>query len=139
SVKGTPRSVPSDIEVAVIPRASFIKKLGYAMLASSSFLFFRELQYLWLSNKLKLATFISALRSVAEIMQAKSRIKRVIRYYGKIDIAYSYWNSEIAYALCLFRRQGTVARVASRAHRSDLYESIRSNHYMPLKRQFVAD
>ncbi|MCK9515364.1 MAG: glycosyltransferase [Ottowia sp.] len=73
---------------------------------------------------------------MATVFFAKHKISTIIEQYGPLDCAYCYWHSEIAYAACMMKRSGSIDHVAARAHRTDVYEYLGFDGYMPLKRQF---
>ena len=52
-------------------------------------------------------------------------------------IFYSYWHTEVCYALQSLKSEFKQIRIISRIHGYDLYQERRQQKYMPLKKQFV--
>lgn len=138
---GPPRPVPDGIDVRP-SKSNFVKRFSsifFSVLATVHPLFWREIKYLINQDVFHPLRIYLALKSVALTLRAKHYILRRLRGIHRVNLAYSYWNNESAYALCLLKRNGKVQRIISRAHRFDLYEEVRQHGYMPLKRQFVND
>jgi len=137
---GQARAIPDDIEIFRGDNPTIARLMLFALRGVFSAIFFRELGFLLKNKQLNFLNILYALHSVALAFFIKKRGKSLVRKYGQIDVAYSYWNTEQAYGLCLLKRENAgVSRVVSRAHGYDLYEYRRKNNYMPLKRQFQKD
>lgn len=137
--EGTPRSVPAGIAVELsMAHSGRSWRLWFMLLALGSAIFRRELGYLRRSRKMKPSTIARALLHVSKVLEQAAQLRRYAEVYGRIDVAYCYWNETQAYAAVLAREAGAVGKVVSRVHGFDLYEARRRHGYMPLKRQFIA-
>lgn len=86
------------------------KKLKYTLISCRDFLFFREI--------------------LKEYIQKKN---------SQEILFYSYWHTEVCYALQSLKRENKHIKVISRIHGFDLYQERRPNNYMPLKKQFLSN
>jgi len=134
---GEPRVVPDDIFTYTSSRTTRLRKLIFLPKAMCSAYFLREIIHLYKARKLHVGNIKAALYSVINVYNYERRIRKSIGQI--IDVAYTYWNSEVTYALCRLKSAGLVKSVISRAHGYDLYEYRREGVYIPLKRQFAAD
>lgn len=137
------RSVPADVEVSddlVRVWHSLHSQLWFTMRAAVSPVFWRELAYLARSRALSPYRVKHALLSVTRVLTELRALRKLAdRADGPLDTVYTYWMSVGTFAACLAKREGTVRRVVSRAHRIELYEDERPARYTALVRQFVGD
>lgn len=137
--RGSPRPIPGSVAVRPAFPLPFVVKIFFALHAVFHHLFWGEIRHLLVARRINAARCFLALKSVASVLWARTDIRRRLKGMPYVDLAYSYWNNETAYALCLLKREGRIGRVISRAHRFDLYEERRPAGYMPVKRQFAND
>jgi glycosyltransferase involved in cell wall biosynthesis len=136
--KGIPRPIPKSIDVDLsLMSSSKFEKLGFALFALFAKFFWLEVIFIVKNHGICRLNLTTALRSAASILYFASRIKKLVRSRGVIDVAYCYWNDHPAYAAILMKRVGLFNSVMSRAHGFDVYEDRRTNGYMPFKRQFI--
>lgn len=136
---GVPRPVPSNVRVD-ISIAQGRTRLSVALAVSQAFfsaVFLNEVRALTLACICNPRCYLEALRSTAQTFLLKRKLGRVFKNSKHPVIAYSYWNDVQCYAAVLLKRDGIVAKVVSRAHGFDVYETRRYKNYMPLKRQFI--
>ncbi|OXL20523.1 glycosyltransferase [Psychrobacter sp. DAB_AL32B] len=137
--KGICRPYPKNIKVIELihkkPKATYVLK---SLLSS---LYHKEVLYVkkYSRSKSRLADIKSALQTTALTLRLKGTLEDSLKpLVGDITV-YSYWNDTSFYAACLLKRKGVVKHIVSRAHRFDIYEDMRANDYMPLKRQFAGE
>ncbi|AQP48795.1 hypothetical protein BW730_16070 [Tessaracoccus aquimaris] len=137
------RSVPADVAVSddlVRVWHSRHSQAWFTMRAAVSPVFWRELTYLTRTRALSPYRVKHALLSVTRVLTELRALRKLAdRGDGPIDLVYTYWMSVGTFAACLAKREGTVRRVVSRAHRIELYEEERPAQYTALVRQFVKD
>lgn len=139
---GASRTVPPTISVdlCLTTKLSKATKLSSLVAAIHSSLFIKELLWLRKNRILSAQNAYAAWRTAASVIfQYKILCVKQKRTKGRAIIGYSYWFETSSYAIGLLRRRGLAARAVTRAHGYDVYEERRRGHYMPLKRQFVAD
>ena len=134
---GDCREVPSHITIDNCLTENSYKKNKFIYLASSlsKKAFYREIVSNNLCNQKKIKTFISSIyhyQMYYEILDA---------YFQKLKerenlIVYTYWNSEVTYALQSLKYKYRY-KLVSRIHRGDLYRERKPLNYMPLKKQFT--
>ena len=139
NVSGNRRSTPRgvDVDLSIARNGSIINKLASLLVAVFSRLFWNESLYIWTTKGLALRCYAQALRQVTEVFRIEKGLKRIHTRYKKLDVAYCYWNEIQAYAAVQLKNEGLISKVISRAHGYDLYETLKLNKYMPLKRQFI--
>jgi len=140
TANGTPRKVPSDINVNLeLASASMSDHFFYAIYALFSSVFWREVCFVITKYGVSIRCIYQALRASASTLRLKNGIKTILKQIGDADVAYCYWNNSQAYAATILKKEGIVKKVFSRAHGYDLYENRNKNNYLPLKRQFIDD
>ena len=141
SALGQSRLLPDGIKVdlTLARNNSLPRKLCSLALSVVSRFFWAEVRFLILSGETSIRCYAIALRDVSRTIGVKRSMLKMLEKHGNIDAAYCYWNDIQSYAAVILRRAGKIGPVISRIHGFDLYEARRSNHYMPLKRQFIKD
>lgn len=137
--KGSIRSYPKKIKV--IEPIYKKSKANYALLSLFSPIYHKDLLFIKENSHFKHwpLNIKSALITTALTLRVKDTLAESLKtLIGDITV-YSYWNDASFYAACELKREGVVKHVISRAHRFDIYENMRTNNYMPLKRQFAGD
>lgn len=135
--KGLARPVPENVFVDT-GLAKKTSKVKYVLHALFSGVFYREIKFLYANKKISVESVFLAWKSTAFFLRSRSLLFEWLGEKGPIDLIYTYWNTEYAYAACVAKEQGIVHTVISRAHGVDLYEERRRSGYMPLKRQFLS-
>ncbi len=110
-------------------------KVLFLLLGILSPYFFREIFYLFSSRKASIKNIKKSLISIAYIYRKAMQLREVLTK-KQIRYAYSYWNTEISYALILLKKVGVLDKVVSRTHGYDIYEDV-NDGYLPFKRQFI--
>lgn len=136
--RGEPRPLPDTVSIDLcMANGSIAERLSSTFAALFSATFWRELGYLWRSQKIGAYTVARALLHVSKVIVQIRSLRRYIRLHGEIDVAYCYWNETQSYAAVLIKQEGGIRKVVSRIHGIDLHETRRPHSYMPLKRQFI--
>lgn len=138
-IEGSRRTVP--LRINIIEPVIEKSKVIYVFLGITNSLYYKELIYIIRSNHFKniFFNFKSALKTIAIVLRIKNALEKSFNSLDGDITVYSYWNDYSFYAACLLKKEGLVKNVISRAHRYDIYENMRVNSYMPLKRQFMQD
>lgn len=119
--------------------ASVLSRLLYVSKAIFSRCLYKEIEN---QSKFKVLSLSNVLRSVltlSRVLQMERTLKKIVKDVGVLDVVYSYWNGNSAYAAALLKRKGGVRRLITRAHGTDLYRYALKDSYMPFKDQFVSD
>lgn len=137
---GDPRYVPAGVAVdlTMARNNSVIAKLKSVLKALCSPMLWIDFRYIYASNR-GWKSYVHTLKVLAGVLRVERALQSISKEHESIDIAYCYWNHIQAYAAVKLKRDGLISMVVSRAHRFDLYENIRPDKYMPLKRQFIGD
>jgi len=114
---------------------SLTKKLLYIMNGICNKLFIKEHINENLLNKSKLKIYLSS------YIRYKKYYELFDTYFSNLEflsqtIVYTYWNTEITYALQMLKVKYNYILV-SRIHGYDIYKERRPFEYMPLKKQFT--
>lgn len=141
NARGKARSIPEgiDVDLALSKNVSLFQSVRCIFVALFSRIFIRELAYLLSTRKLKARTIATALKTSYLCIKSLYLLKRYVEAIKEKPVVYTYWFNNLCYAAALLKRRGYIGALVSRAHRFDVYEECRLNHYMPLKRQFVHD
>lgn len=141
SASDKPRDIPSNINVdcSLAQGRTLTSTLASLAMALISKIFWKEVFYILSIKGLNLRCCVQALKSASKVLLTQQGLKKICAKHSGTVIAYCYWNDVQCYAAALLKRTGLVSKLVSRAHGFDLYESRRSDDYMPLKRQFIPD
>ena len=102
-----------------------------------SSIFYKELFTNFIINPKKLK---HTLISCRDFLFFKKILKEYIQEKDSQNILfYSYWHTEVCYALQSLKSKNKHMKVISRIHGFDLYQERRPYNYMPLKKQFLSD
>lgn len=109
----------------------------YIFKAVISKIFYKEIKKMRILNLVKLAYLVNTVSKYLYYIDFFNN------YFHTIDdmketIVYTYWNTEITYALESLKDNFCFTLV-SRIHGVDIYEERRPYNYMPLKRQFASN
>lgn len=118
---------------------SNVDRIGFLARAIFSPFLYKELALLRRRKSLNFKTLRRAVLALSRILQFKSTLRQIIRSLGSVDLVYSYWNNNSAYAALLLKKEGLIKKVVARAHGSDLYRYAQSGGYMPFKDWFASD
>ena len=109
------------------------KIMGLKILFSS--MFYKEIFSNKIINPKKLKF---ALISCRDFFHFKGIFKNYLENdKGNQTVFYSYWHTEVSYALQSLKNDFNNFKVVSRVHGTDLYKERRACGYMPLKKQFI--
>ncbi len=132
-----PECISLDQSCIIDPDINNIQRSFYLLRSMKNGFFYKEFVTEVLQHSKKIRYFISAMI-------------RYQKYYDLFDsfikkneeenemIFYTYWHNEASYALQSLKRKYRFSLV-SRIHGTDLYEEIRPQKYMPLKRHFTKE
>src|SRR5690606_478365 len=136
---GPPRNVPDRIKVSsdLTRRLSGLTKTWLFLRALLSVFFIKEIRYLISIRRLKAACFKTALKTTYDAFKLRLLLKGYLAKQPEKPIVYTYWFNTAFYAAALVKSENRIEKLISRAHRFDLYEDVKVNQYMPLKRQFL--
>jgi len=108
-------------------------KILYMILTSK--IFYKELYIQKIFNLKKIRHTMSSVRNY---LYFRGVLKKYIEGCTSKEIVfYSYWHTEVAYALQDLKKAYNHIKVVSRIHGYDLYQERRACDYMPLKQQFI--
>jgi colanic acid/amylovoran biosynthesis glycosyltransferase len=134
------RSLPESISLTeeMVPRRSQLFMYAFFVAISvTRNTFWRDIHFLRSEKRLSLGRVLDAIKSTATFLYSDYRLRRFLRMRGQVDVIYSYWNHEAAFAAINAKRRKFASVVISRAHGYDLYEEQSKNLFLPLKRQFL--
>lgn len=114
------------------------RKVLATALALVHVLLLREVVELVRRRAFSVDRLVSSVLVVGQTLLIRRGLKRVLG--GEKDVTiYSYWHSAGTYAGVLLKRAALARAVVSRAHGSDVYESISPARWHVLKRQLIAE
>ena len=131
---GVRRNLPSNIHLCEVLRERRSGDLIVSMFkAAISIGTFSEMA----AGVRRVGMNFGVLRAVVKSAVKMHYYKRALMRIKGVDIIYSYWNDEKAYAAATLVEVGQVRCVVSRAHGVDVYEERSLEGYMPFKRKFI--
>lgn len=116
-----------------LEKVSFSKWKYISILFNS--VFYKELftQVVLSPNRIK-----DTLISCHNYLTYKKVLKKYLNNNKDKDILfYTYWHTEVTYALQSLKEEFSNIQIVTRTHGYDLYQERRNDKYMPLKRQFL--
>lgn len=139
AVKGAPYPLPTGVmvDLSLARLASTCWKPLFVVQAVGSIILWRDLWRLLRLGRLSLASIRSCVRSVGRTLRSRRGIGVILRSRKDVSLAYSYWNDTESFAAALWKREGQIERIVTRAHGFDLYAERRPGGFLPLKEQLV--
>lgn len=136
SLREIPRNISVDYTLIEHPIEKINQKeMGLKILGSP--VFYKEVYRNRIVNPKQLK---HTLISCRDFLHYKNIFKTYLTNIEDKEILfYSYWHTEVCYALQDLKAEFSDIKIVSRIHRFDLYEERRDLNYMPLKQQFVSN
>ncbi len=138
--RGEPREIPSriqlDLRLAQGCAAAHLWRFLLRALFHS--VFWREVASVLRRKGFSAWCLAKAWHATAQMLRV-SQVLQACLAGQKFDLVYCYWNDSASLGAALQKRLGTIPRLVTRIHNYELYEEEAPHHYIPLKRQFVAD
>ena len=131
------REVPESVEVLGLKNTSNLAKVVYLLLGVFSRVFFKEMLFLTKKKILNTSKLYSLICSSSMVEMYKVKLNKIIKS-EKVDIVYTYWNTEASYACASLKCSGYIKTLVSRLHGYDIYEERNEKNYIPLKRQYIS-
>ena len=110
-------------------------KLSYLLNSLFKKAFYKEIISNNLFNPIKFKSFISSIYHYQMYYEILDKYLQQLKDRDNL-IIYTYWNTEITYALQSLKSKYNY-KIVSRIHRGDLYKERQPFGYMPLKKQFT--
>ena len=133
------RVVDNSIIIDTRMKMPYIMKIVYRILfLGTSFFshtFYKELTANVLCRPIRIIRFFS---SISRFTMFRFKFNDYLQKYNQEGelIVYTYWNTEATYALQTLKEKFNFSLV-SRIHGGDLYQEVRYDNYMPLKKLFT--
>lgn len=139
TISGQAREIPESIDVNLLLANSnkLWLKLISLVCALFSFIFWKEVVYIFKNKGIIWQCYWDALRELGHVLRIRKVLAEICNNLKSVEVAYCYWNSLQCYAAVMLKKERLIEKVITRAHGFDLYEERRKYNYMPLKRQFI--
>jgi len=135
---GTPRDLPDNITIDTLLCSKQNKNknnLKSIIGILTSKLFYKEMYNNKILNPAVLKHTIIAMR---DFIFYRGLFREYLAQYSNKEILfYSYWHTEVCYALQALKADNHNIKIVSRIHGYDLYQERKAYNYMPLKKQFL--
>lgn len=138
-VGGDARPLPNNaiLDVAVARQARFVVRLVELLLTAVSKQLRVEVKAMVKAHRLSVRGLLSIYRNTLRLRTLTSRLREAWYQHGPFDVIYTYWNDIAAYAATACHPTEIPVAVVTRAHRFDVYEELRPDNYMALKRTYA--